>query len=515
MSRKSSLLRLPHSLSQPGKKPRHSASKPLFGLIILFFLFLIFAQVGELFTRYLPNLINPEKICILTNRGDGLTISKKMYPMVKHQVMIKHTHLGDFLLSGTSVLKVDGPVKEIVEQCDGTHTIEEIVTLAAEREGELPKAVHGEVISFLQILEEEGIILYRDSPDHISPIYTYDRPLSVVWEITYGCNHNCTYCISRAGTPQPDELSREEIDTILDELIQLQVGFINITGGEPLLRKDIALHIAQRASQKGIGLELLTNGMLITPGVAKEIYDAGIRDVQVSVDSAVPEIHDRQRGVKGAWVKAVESIRNLKEVGVHVVADAVVTSETLPYFEETRQFLREIGDAVIMGRVVPMGRGVNNSCLLTPEMHYKFLEVRCLVEGNHLSELIVCRDKCSIGTAPVFAPNGDVYPCMFTKYSELKLGNLREKSIQSIYKESDILHELISLNVDKINTCKSCWNRYYCGGGCRGCAYAFHGSLYENDLYICAARRKMAKEILKRGTPSTVKALRELIELGK
>lgn len=412
------------------------------------------------------------------------------------------------------MLEVDGPVREILEQCDGCHTVEDIVKSAARKEGEPPEAVRKDVDQFLSTLFGEGIIVYTESPDPIPPLYAYDRPLSVVWEITYACNHKCKYCIVRAGAPQPDELSLKEIDAILDELIALQVGFINITGGEPLLKKDIALHIARRASQSGIGLELLTNGMLVTPEVAKEIHDAGIHDVQVSLDSARPEIHDNQRGVKGAWVKALESVQNLRKVGVHVVADAVVTSETLPYFEETKAFLTEIADTVTMARIVPMGRGARDPSLLTPEMHYQYLEMRCTL-GDQLAELIVCKDKCSIGTAPVIAPNGDVYPCMFTKYENLKLGNVREKSIQSIYKESDLLRELFSLNVDKINTCRTCWNRYYCGGGCRGCAYAFHGSLYENDLYICAARRKMAKEMLKRGHPSSVKALKELIALAR
>lgn len=100
----------------------------------------------------------------------------------------------------------------------------------------------------------------------------------------------------------------------------------------------------------------------------------------------------------------------------------------------------------------------------------KKVESVATTEGGQLTDMIICKDRCSIGATSVIAPNGDVYPCMFTKYPELRLGNLREKSMRSIYK-SPLLHELVSCNVDKINACRDCWNWCYCGGGCRGIAF--------------------------------------------
>ncbi len=196
------------------------------------------------------------------------------------------------------------------------------------------------------------------------------------------------------------------------------------------------------------------------------------------------------------------------------MAAAVITSETLEYFEETRKFLEKIADTVKMNPVMPMGRGKISECL-TPEMYYKLLELKNVVEGNQLTDFIFCKETCSIGTTPVIAPNGDVYPCMLTKYKELRLGNVRETSIRTIYEESDVLHELFSWNVDNIATCSTCWNRYYCGGGCRGSAFAYHGTIYDNDPYQCAARKRFARELLKRGHPVTKKALKTLISLAK
>jgi len=430
-------------------------------------------------------------------------------------VVIRKTRLGDYLLSGDSVLGIDDATTQVVKLCDGCHTVQEIAQWAASEEGEPVEDVYGELVQFLDMLSEEGVITYRDAPDPITPIYEYDRPLSVIWEITYACNQKCKYCIARAGKPDPNELSFEEIDRVLDELVELKVGLINITGGEPLLKRDTALYIARNASQNGIELELLTNGMLITAEVAREFYEAGVGYAQVSLDCVHPEVHDNQRGVKGAWEKAVNAIRNLREAGVHVMAAAVMNSETIKYFEETGEFLGDIADSVKMGSVVPMGRGEDNTCLLTPEMYYNLLELRGTIEENQLTDFIFCKERCSIGTTPVIAPNGDVYPCMLTKYEELKLGNVRETSIRSIYKNSELLHELFDCNVDKVEPCNTCWNRYYCGGGCRGCAFAYHGTIYKNDSYQCAARKKFARELLKRGHPATKSALKEVLKLAK
>lgn len=439
---------------------------------------------------------------------------KKQYPRAVHQVVIRHTRVGDFLMSGDSLLEMDGPSLEVVNLCDGCHTVQDIAEWAAREADEPVEEAYEGLIQFLDMLSGEGVIVYKDSPDPFNPVYCYDRPLSVIWEITYACNQRCRYCIAQAGTPDPDELSPQEIDRVLDELVELGIGLINITGGEPLLKMDTALHIARRASENGIDLELLTNGMLITSDVAQNIYDAGIRHAQVSLDCVRPEVHDNQRGVKGAWKKTVSGIRNLRDAGVNVMAAAVMTSENLQYFEETKQFLREIANVVKMGSVLPMGRGENSIFLLPPEDYLTFLKLRNTEEAT-LTDFIFCREKCSIGTTPVISPRGDVYPCMLTKYDELKLGNVRDTSIHAIYENSDLLQELFDWNVDKVDACHSCWNRYYCGGGCRGCAFAYHGTIYGNDPYQCAARKKFARELLVRGDPETRKALKHLIFLAK
>ena len=374
------------------------------------------------------------------------------------------------------------------------------------------EAVRRKLEQYLEPFLEEGIIEYMDCPDYIDPEYKYERPLSVAWEVTYACNQDCQYCTAKARAFDPLELTKEEIDKVIDELIELKVGLISITGGEPLLKKDTVLQIAQRTSEQGIELELLTNGMFITPEVAEEMCLAGIRDAQVSLDCQQPDVHDKQRGVEGAWKNAVEGIRNLRKAGIHVMATAVMNSETLKYFGETKRFLQAIADTVKIEAVMPTGQKVDN--MLSPDQYYRLLKLRNMREGQ-LSEFIFFKERCPIGTTPVITPTGDVYPCILTKYQELKLGNVRKTSLGDIYDHSDTLSELLECTVDKIESCRDCWNRYYCGGGCRGCAFAYHKTIYSPDPYQCEARKKFARELLKHGHPLTKRALRELVMLAK
>ena len=420
----------------------------------------------------------------------------RIRPGVTHR--IGESCQGNCLLSGSIY---EGASLEIVQKIESVSM--------KKRSSE---AVRRNLEQYLEIFLEEGIIEYTECPDYIDPEYNYERPLSVAWEITYACNEDCQYCTAKARTPDPHELTQEEIDNVIDELIELKVGLISITGGEPLLKKDTALHIAKRASEHGIELELLTNGMFITPEVAEEICSAGIRDAQVSLDCAQPGVHDRQRGVEGAWKKAVEGISHLRKAGIRVMAAAVMNSDTLEYFEETKKFLQAVADTVKIEAVMPTGQEMN--IMLSPDQYYRLLELKNTREGQ-LSEFIFFKERCSIGTTPVITPRGDVYPCVLTKYEQLKLGNVRTTSLGDIYDHSDTLSELLLCTVDTIEKCRDCWNRYYCGGGCRGCAFAFSRTIHTSDPYQCEARKKFARELLKRGHPLTKRALRELVMLAK
>jgi 12,18-didecarboxysiroheme deacetylase len=153
-------------------------------------------------------------------------------------------------------------------------------------------------------------------PSHLLQ-FSIDKKPVVVWNATRRCNLKCVHCYAHAkDIPYENELSTEEGKHLIDDLAGFGVPVILFSGGEPLVRKDLP-DLAGYAVNKGIRAVISTNGTLITPEKARILKDIGLSYVGVSLDG-MEEIHDKFRGVKGAFQKAMEGIRNSQDVGIKV-----------------------------------------------------------------------------------------------------------------------------------------------------------------------------------------------------
>jgi len=157
-------------------------------------------------------------------------------------------------------------------------------------------------------------------------------PLFASYNITSRCNMKCAFCDWwKMNMP---ELSTKKALTVIDEVCSLGVSFFDLSGGEPLLRKDL-LTLAKKASSYGCLVSMNTNGTLLKSNRASEIADV-FDVIVVSVDGP-KEIHDKIRGVAGTYDKAIEATKLLKARGVRVGVNSVVTPwniEILPQFIE-------------------------------------------------------------------------------------------------------------------------------------------------------------------------------------
>jgi len=166
-----------------------------------------------------------------------------------------------------------------------------------------------------------------------------DRPVgSRLWLYTnFDCNLRCDYCCVRSSPKAPRRaLGLACIQRIAEEAAELAVGEIFVTGGEPFLLPDIGQILAACAA--AAPTTVLTNGMLLT-GRRLEALRSLSRDrvtLQISLDSATPERHDRHRG-KGTWVRACKGIERARAEGFRVRLAATVSTEAEG--EEFRHFL--------------------------------------------------------------------------------------------------------------------------------------------------------------------------------
>lgn len=176
----------------------------------------------------------------------------------------------------------------------------------------------------------------------IKRTWTENRLMSVLLELTYACNLDCTFCyndLARAGQP----LSLAQYRELLDDLAELGVLNLSLSGGEPLAHPrffDIATH----ARNLGFVIRLKTNGHAVKPAMAERIrneIDPFV--IEVSIHGAKAETHDRQTRVAGSFERLIANIRTMKSLGLRVKANSVLTRWNEQEVEEMIALCNELG----------------------------------------------------------------------------------------------------------------------------------------------------------------------------
>ena len=196
----------------------------------------------------------------------------------------------------------------------------------------------------------------------------FARPYVVSWNLTYRCNLACEHCyLDAGGTPlvgtenfaDRSELGTEECFRVIDEIAAFAPECLTIlTGGEPLLRRDI-LEIVRRAAERGLWVVVGTNGVRITENVARRLAEAGARGLSLSLDALDPDRHDRFRKVRGAWRNTVEGAEILNRTGLPFIVQTTAGSHNLGELDAIADFAHDRLAAKVWNLyfLVPTGRG--------------------------------------------------------------------------------------------------------------------------------------------------------------
>jgi len=153
----------------------------------------------------------------------------------------------------------------------------------------------------------------------------------VIWNLIRRCNLTCVHCYSiSADIDFPGELSTPEVFAVMDDLKAFGVPALILSGGEPLLRKDL-FQIAARAKEMGFYVALSTNGTLIDAPLAGRIRGAGFGYVGISLDG-LQDTHDRFRRKQGAFANSLNALRMLRDLGVKVGARFTLTRDNAADF---------------------------------------------------------------------------------------------------------------------------------------------------------------------------------------
>lgn len=154
-------------------------------------------------------------------------------------------------------------------------------------------------------------------PSHLLQ-FSKDKKPVVVWNTTRRCNLRCIHCYAKAEGEKHrgNELNTVEGKKLIDDLAQFGVPVILFSGGEPVLRDDLP-ELIDYAVKQGLRAVISTNGTLITEGKARIFAGYSLSYIGISLDG-MKDINDSFRGVKGAFERAIEGIRNAKHAGIKV-----------------------------------------------------------------------------------------------------------------------------------------------------------------------------------------------------
>ncbi len=339
---------------------------------------------------------------------------------------------------------------------------------------------------------------------------TFDGKV-LIWNLTNVCNLNCQHCYSSANQITDNQLSYEEIVSFIPQLKQNNIKIVILSGGEPLLRKDI-FNIARKIQQEGIITYLSTNGLLIDRRNISQIKEV-FNYVGISIDGR-KEIHDFFRGRKGAYERSLEAIRLCLENNIKVGLRFTLTPNTYDSLKHIFDLSeKENIPKIYISHLVYSGRGQNLPELMRsfyksavdfilekaffyvengikidivtgnneadavylylkfkeryPELSHRLYERLKIWGGNRSGDKILNIDF-----------QGNVKPDTFYHHS---IGNIKEKPLKQILQESQLIKMLNRHPRILEGKCSDCRFLEICNGSSRPRAFFTYGSYKAED----------------------------------
>ncbi len=297
-------------------------------------------------------------------------------------------------------------------------------------------------------------------------------PIHCNLQVTYRCNFKCAICdFWKTEHRKAEELSLEDIRLIGRKLNELGTLIISLAGGEPLIREDLC-EVVRVLNQENHLPILITNGWFVNESLAKDLSDAGLQEISVSVDYASPEKHDAQRGAKGSWDRAVRALellnryRKSRTNRVHMIT--VLMDDNLDEIEPLIRLARELG-VTYMVNLYSWNRGTKARRLPDQSVTRHLLDLkRRYPEFISLTSYLERMDQaiaqggignCQTGKLLMNIDNkGNVARC--TETLDEPVGNLLREDVHAIYGKL--------IERQRTRDCAQCWT------SCRGFAESMY-----------------------------------------
>jgi len=386
--------------------------------------------------------------------------------------------------------------------------------------GEYTVAEIKEAYSELLALHEEGTLFSKDDCEPFSRLLENAPIKSMCLNIAHDCNLRCGYCFASQGDfgqgrkLMPFEVAKAAIDYLIEysgKRINLELDFF---GGEPLLNfetvKETVEYARSREEETGkrFRFTLTTNGLLLTDDVI-DFINREMSNVVLSIDGR-PEVHDKLRqrvGGSGSYDSIVPKYKKLisQRQGKEYYVRGTYTKLNLDFYNDVLHLL-ELGFDQISVEPVLSAEGfpyvISEEDISAVFESYevlarKLIEKKRRGEGFNFFHFMIdlnggpCAVKrlrgCSCGNEYIaVTPDGDIYPChQFVGQDNWIMGSVMQGTIDNEMKST-----FSKANIYAKDTCKECWARFYCSGGCNAGNAQINGSILEPYSLSCAIEKK-------------------------
>ena len=369
-----------------------------------------------------------------------------------------------------------------------------------------------------------------------------DRRPIVVWNFTRTCNLQCVHCYTDSEAMKyPDELTTDQAKAVLDDLAEFRVPAVLFSGGEPLVRPDL-FELAGYARRLGLHVVLSTNGTLIDRATAQKLKDLQFAYVGISLDSANPAIHDKFRGMQGAFNRTMQGFRHCVAVDQKVGLRLTLTRQTCDDLDEIFDFIEAEGiNRACFYHLCPAGRGKDLGALepararravdtiirRTADLYARGKRVEILTVDNHCDgpylylkmlaenhpraqqvlEMITwnggARYSSGVGIADIDSC-GNVHADQFSMYRSF--GNVKQRKFREIWQDtSDPIMAGLKDRLPLLEgRCATCRFQRVCGGALRARAEIVTGSPWAADPACYLTDDEIAGEPVTPGSASRV-----------
>lgn len=344
-------------------------------------------------------------------------------------------------------------------------------------------------------------------------------PFRALWEITRKCDLRCEHCLVQGGESEPDELTTGEALDLVDQLADLGVGAVSLTGGEPLLRPDWPL-LAARVRAKGMRLRFSSNGHLLDEDTIRHLVALGVESFSVSLDG-LQATHDRLRhgpvggAARSSYEQVLTAIDRLRQTPIVVAVRTTVLKQNLDELPRIHALLKShkaqrwilqlahptgrleapatagFGEAIApaqLRRVADFILRHATDPQLQPRafnsIGYLSRDEPALRQSGRSARQPIWRG-CSCGISVMgIEPDGGIKGCANQVGAPFVVGNIRREPLAQIWQDRGRWHWLRPSPDQMTGECAGCKLAAVCQAGCTTLAYRSTGELFNNPYCL-------------------------------